>query len=177
MLCADINFRRWLDTKRAVVAGTHDETMAADWLRAACKVQSRAELDHVEYAALMFRKIIHTYQAENPPLAPLGNPKRYALELPAILDAARLAPCMRCRREDNTIVAAHYQGPRSHAMGKGVSIKPDDTFVAYLCASCHALLDSYQNGMHEVERSEEWLFVIALTMNWLFRNGVVAVLK
>jgi hypothetical protein len=111
MICRDLQFQRWLDRKRSVVAGTHDESLTREWLIAACKVSSRAELDHDREGALMFRRIVIAFQRDNSPPRPIGDPKRLALELPAILD------------------------------------------------------------------SEEWLFLIALTMNWLFRNDVVGVLR
>ena len=177
LLCREPKFLRWLDSKRGVVDGCHDESRARDWLVHACGVSSRADLDHDRRGALMFRKIIITFQQECPPAAPFGDAKRTSLELPKLLAAANGAPCMRCSREDSSVVACHYQGPRSHVYGKGLAIKPDDTFVAYLCRSCHALLDSYQNGDQELARSEEFLHLVAMTMNWLFRNEVVGVVR
>ncbi len=64
MLCQDHRFRGWLDARRSVVHGTHDEQMTAEWLRNACQVQSRADLDHSEYGGKMFQKIMHTYFRE-----------------------------------------------------------------------------------------------------------------
>lgn len=54
----------WLDVRRNVAAGTHDEEQTTNWLRSACRVESRAELDHSEYGRKMFRKIMRTYLHE-----------------------------------------------------------------------------------------------------------------
>ncbi len=64
MLCANPKFHRWLDRRRSIVNGTHDEQMATEWLRKACKVDSRAQLDHDEYGAAMFNKIMRTFLQE-----------------------------------------------------------------------------------------------------------------
>lgn len=174
MLCQDEKFWRFLDSRRRVVAGTHNQEKARAWLVQACGVKSRAELDHNAEAAQMLRKIIVSFQRDlqGQAAAPQGaGARRQELRLPALLDAARDAPCMRCGRDDGTTVAAHYQGPRSHAYGKGVSQKPDDHCVAFLCLSCHALLDSYGNAEQALQRSEEFLHLVVLTMGWLFRKG------
>lgn len=55
-----------------------------------------------------------------------------------VLDEARHHPCQLCSNDDGTVVAAHSNQGRH---GKGMSIKANDVFVAYLCARCHMIID------------------------------------
>lgn len=66
MLCQDPAFRLYLDRRRryklgmtesALPDGTHNEQDARDWLVAACRIGSRAELDHNQEAERTFRQI------------------------------------------------------------------------------------------------------------------------
>lgn len=66
MLCQDKAFQLYLDrrarhkfgiTESAMPDGTHSEQDARDWLCAACKIQSRAELDSNPAAHQTFRII------------------------------------------------------------------------------------------------------------------------
>lgn len=66
MLCQDPAFRLYLDRRRRykwnmserdLPDGTHSEQDARDWLCAACRIQSRAELDHNAAAAETFRGV------------------------------------------------------------------------------------------------------------------------
>ncbi|GEN25425.1 hypothetical protein HCU01_33740 [Halomonas cupida] len=66
MLCRDPVFQLYLDrrrrhkfdlTEQQLPDGTHNEQDARDWLVAACKIQSRAELDHNRQAEQTFRII------------------------------------------------------------------------------------------------------------------------
>lgn len=66
MLCQDKAFQLYLDRRRRhkqglseaqLPDGTHNTDDARDWLCAACKIQSRAELDHNPQALATFRAI------------------------------------------------------------------------------------------------------------------------
>lgn len=66
MLCRNPAFRLYLDRRKRhklglaasqLPDGTHSEQDAREWLCAACRVESRAELDHNPQAAAMFRTI------------------------------------------------------------------------------------------------------------------------
>lgn len=66
MLCQDPAFRLYLDRRRrykfgmtesALPDGTHNEQDARDWLVAACRIESRDELDHNQEAERTFRRI------------------------------------------------------------------------------------------------------------------------
>lgn len=65
-------FRRYLDQAKrrrhgleygALPDGTHNESDAADAIRKACGVKSRAQLDSDPHAAAMFDRIVSDYQA------------------------------------------------------------------------------------------------------------------
>lgn len=66
MLCQDRAFQLYLDRRRrakfgiseaSLPDGTHNAQDARDWLVAACKIQSRAELDSNTAACQTFRMI------------------------------------------------------------------------------------------------------------------------
>ncbi|RKR02610.1 hypothetical protein C7446_2328 [Kushneria sinocarnis] len=72
VMCAHANFRLYLDQAKryryrieshALPDGTHDENDAAEFIRTACGVTSRAELDHDREAAMMFERIVDDYRA------------------------------------------------------------------------------------------------------------------
>jgi len=89
----------------------------------------------------------------------------------ALLKLANEIPCcVRCYKpNEGDVVAAHYQGIRSHLFGKGRGIKPTDIVTAYLCAKCHQELDTYSNDEESLIRSEEFMFYILITSDWVAR--------
>ena len=93
-----------------------------------------------------------------------------------LLSAARDCPhCMMCQKHnDGTIVAAHYQGLRQHSFGKGTGIKPTDSATAFICSHCHDKVDGRMNWhiIDKTERSEEFLFAIVQTHDWLLKEGI-----
>ena len=71
MLCQEPDFRLYLDHRRRwreslttahLPDGTHSPEDAADTIRQACGVTSRAQLDHVPDAAAMFDRIVQDYR-------------------------------------------------------------------------------------------------------------------
>ena len=78
-------------------------------------------------------------------------------------------PCQRCGKEGQS-VGCHYFGPMRHRLGGGLGIKPTDAAMAALCSDCHTHMDTYRDG-NTVERSEEFLFLIALTHHRLLERG------
>lgn len=81
--------------------------------------------------------------------------------------------CMMCGNvNDGTVVGAHYTGIRQHELGKGMGQKSTDGAVAYLCYTCHSKFDTYhdENG---VARSEEFLFAIVKSHDWLLKQGIL----
>lgn len=71
MLCRNARFGLYLDQRRRqanalapgqLPDGTHSVDDCADWLRRACGVESRAELDHVAAASNMLARIVADYQ-------------------------------------------------------------------------------------------------------------------
>lgn len=96
-----------------------------------------------------------------------------------LLNAARDCPyCMMCGKpNDGTIVAAHYQGLRQHSFGKGTGIKPSDSAVAFICSNCHDIADGRVKGYSgdKTERSEEFLFAIVKTHDYLLKEGILCV--
>jgi len=87
------------------------------------------------------------------------------------LQAASDAPCIRCGREGQTR-ACHYNGFRSYSFGKGMRIKCNDAMTAFFCHNCDALYSeqnygAWEGGSKNIERSEEFLFWIAMTTIYL----------
>lgn len=71
LLCANPRFQLYLDNSRRqahgftpsdLPDGTHGEQDAADFVRLACGVASRAEIDHCERALGMLERIVADYQ-------------------------------------------------------------------------------------------------------------------
>ncbi len=72
MLCGNPRFGLYLDQRRRhahgvpvdqMPDGTHSPEDCADWLREACGVKSRAEIDHNQAANAMLDRIIADYSA------------------------------------------------------------------------------------------------------------------
>lgn len=72
MLCQNPRFWLYLDQRRRRVHqvpvekmpdGTHAQEDCEDWLREACGVQSRAEIDHNDEARAMLDRIMADYSA------------------------------------------------------------------------------------------------------------------
>ena len=101
----------------------------------------------------------------------------------ALLAYAKHSPCQNplCQRDDGTVVAAHYSGPNSYALGKGKGIKPSDMAIAYLCASCHAAVDtgiSHEGMRYDCEdQLLLWAVAHVKTMEWLISEGMLHVGK
>ena len=96
------------------------------------------------------------------------------------LRGAEGQPCTRCNTNDGTIVAAHYQGLRSHLYGKGTGTKVHDLLVADLCSECHHYFDSPQPPPSALSRdlckalySEEFLHCVALTILRRVYDGIL----
>lgn len=86
-----------------------------------------------------------------------------------ILDLANeCGTCMSClvSFNDGSVVAAHSNQLRD---GKGRGLKAHDYRIAYLCYSCHHLLD--QSGMARKDAVEMWEEAHRRTIGWLFDNG------
>jgi hypothetical protein len=98
--------------------------------------------------------------------------KRPPIRLQKLTKAANGASCVRCGRDDGTVVAAHYQGIGSHRLGKGRGIKPHDYAAADLCGECHQYFDSYESG-NDYERAWEFLMLCMETMERRFRDGII----
>jgi ribosomal protein S27AE len=95
------------------------------------------------------------------------------------LQAAKDQSCVNCGAADGTVVAAHYQGMRSHSFGKGTGHKVGDLFVADLCNSCHSSFDGHQMGNHpdrlmrKIDQSEQFLFLVLKTIERRVAQGVL----
>ncbi len=104
-------------------------------------------------------------------------------EAKEMLASAKGQACICCGINDGTIVAAHYQGFRSHSLGKGTGIKPHNLFIAHLCSKCHAVFDSYDSSnfpdlfMRKIDRSEAFLYMIVKTWERLFNQGKITINK
>lgn len=94
------------------------------------------------------------------------------IRLPTLLAAANGAPCMACGADDGTIVAAH--GPKWLA-GGGMGLKPDDYAVAYLCHTCHAIVDGRMLAHLPVDLDHMWIFAHMRTQRYWWKHRLVRV--
>lgn len=100
--------------------------------------------------------------------------KRNPYKSRKLLDRIGELPCVRCGAMDGTIVAAHYCGDYQHLLGKGMGSKVTDVAVAALCYKCHCEMDQYKDG-NTTERSEEFLYLITITHEALFKAGYLKI--
>jgi len=87
--------------------------------------------------------------------------------------SARDQPCIRCGIEDGTTVLAHYQGPMSNLLGKGLGLKGNDLAAAYLCHNCHAIMDGRtKDGLMSVyERGHHFAMLCLMTIIRRHKSG------
>jgi hypothetical protein len=79
-------------------------------------------------------------------------------------ELARGQSCVRCEKQDGTVVLAHYFGPRRHSYGGGMSRKGSDAVAAHLCQGCHTHMDTLSRSKADKWlHSEEMLHLCALT--------------
>lgn len=89
-----------------------------------------------------------------------------------LLKASNGRSCVRCDADDGTIVRAHYTGFRQYTFGKGFGQKCDDHASADLCMACHRYFD-IETSHKDIEKSEEFLTLIMLTLRRDFVEGVI----
>jgi hypothetical protein len=87
-----------------------------------------------------------------------------------LLDFAAGQSCVLCGADDGTVVAAHYSGLYSSALGKGMGQKAWDFCTAHLCHRCHTDMDKYAEGNTE-ERAVRFMVAILKTQKRLFDAG------
>ena len=89
-------------------------------------------------------------------------------------EAARDQSCVRCGKQDGTVVLAHYTGARRMHYGGGFGIKCRDIFGAHLCGECHQWMDQLsRDKSRKWEHSEEFQHFILLTIKRLQDQGVL----
>ena len=86
---------------------------------------------------------------------------------PKLLKLADGAPCMMCSMQDGTVVAAHSNQLRD---GKGTGIKAKDFRVAWLCMTCHHMIDN-DKTLDKHDRIAAWEEAHRKTIGWLFENN------
>jgi hypothetical protein len=80
-----------------------------------------------------------------------------------------------CNCDDGTTVAAHYSGKGAQGVGKGMSQKPSDMCIAFLCSKCHARFDAM---LKAGEARVYWFFKAHVrTLNQLFNDGHILISK
>ena len=87
-------------------------------------------------------------------------------------EAARGQSCIRCGRDDGTVVLAHYTGARRLELGGGFGLKCHDLAGAHLCHECHAYMDSKSRSKEDRWlHSEEFLLQCVKTAIRLYEQG------
>lgn len=97
---------------------------------------------------------------------------------PKLLASANGKPCIRCKRQIEGVVGAHYTGVRREALGGGYGAKVSDLIHARLCQECHLEMDTLsRNKEMRYDHSEQFLTLCALTLIQLVHEGVLIVAK
>jgi hypothetical protein len=87
---------------------------------------------------------------------------------------AKDQPCVRCKRQDGSVVLAHYTGVRRLDYGGGFGVKVNDLIGAHLCAGCHKHFDQLSRSKaSRWEHSEEFLHYCVLTILRLEEQRVI----
>jgi hypothetical protein len=71
--------------------------------------------------------------------------------------------CRRCGKTTETERFAHYEGFRKSIIGKGLGVKCNDNFTAWICQECTDIMDVKPDTLLMFEHSEEWLWLICKT--------------
>lgn len=80
--------------------------------------------------------------------------------------------------DTETVVLAHYFGPRRHNYGGGMGIKGHDLVGAHLCAEHHKHMDTLSRDKGaKWERSEEFLHLVMLTIIRLHEQGHIQIVR
>jgi hypothetical protein len=88
--------------------------------------------------------------------------------------AARDQSCVRCGKQDGTVVCCHYTGVRRGSYGGGLGIKVHDLIGAHLCGECHRFMDT--TGRKKDDKwlhSEEFQHLVLLTILRLHDQGII----
>jgi len=95
---------------------------------------------------------------------------------PKLLASANGKPCVKCKRQIEGVVAAHYTGVRREAFGGGLGIKCSDLIHARLCQECHLEMDTLsRNKDLKYDHSEQFLTLCGLTLIQLVHEGELGV--
>lgn len=90
-----------------------------------------------------------------------------------LLDLARDQPCVMCKSQDGTVVAAH-SNLLEHGKGKG--LKAHDGMAAWLCYRCHSQYDQ-GSTMSREERRDFILTAICRTYMEMWNQELIEVKK
>ena len=88
---------------------------------------------------------------------------------PKLLKLAKDSPCQMCGSYGTT-VSAHSN---LLELGKGMGMKCPDSYIAFLCHSCHAKTD--QGAGTYLEKKNDWLIAMAKTYNYLLTKGYLII--
>jgi hypothetical protein len=88
---------------------------------------------------------------------------------PKLLKAAKDRACVLCGSYGTT-VAAHSN---SLEHGRGVGHKSPDFYVAYVCQTCHDMIDGRVGGLNKADKRDLWQRAFMKTVALWFNEGIV----
>ena len=88
-----------------------------------------------------------------------------------LLKAAKDQPCVLCHAIGTT-VACHL---RSVEFGSGTGIKCPDYYTAWLCQSCHNIVDGRTGQLSREKKNEMWIRAYLRTVAQWFEQELVIV--
>lgn len=90
---------------------------------------------------------------------------------PKLLKAARDQPCVLCGSVGTTIAAHSNRVEHGH----GTGCKAHDFFTAWVCQSCHDLIDGRTGTLTKEEKQAMWNRAFQRTVALWFETGLVVV--
>lgn len=167
MFCQDPVFRAWLDVNRAQPIGTTTEDDAKLFFYRACKVETRARIDHDRYAMQMFHKIRNQFLSDQREVEIFRQANYEVWRCPGYLQWVKSLP--------SAISGAPADDPHhliGHGMG-GMGTKVSDLLTFPLTRVEHSALHDGGYKSWESRHGSQWMHVVKTIERAVFEGVLV----
>lgn len=166
LLCKNPVFLAWLGVMQNRPQPALSEEDAAQWLRKACKVTTRAMIDHDAYALNMFNKIRRAFSEDVRAVRPEKQNGYQPFRNREYLDWVKTLPCVVTEQpaDDPHHLIGHGQG--------GMGTKAPDLFAIPMTRTEHTKLHDMGYQSWEEQHGSQW-FYVAKTIERAVFEGVL----